>query len=148
MIGLRRNTQIGLIDYLGLSVVGCNDLGKSGTNLAVKGVPQSFVDAFKVVPEPCMKIPGGPHELLDLDGVHSDVPVLMLEGKLDPVTPPRWGRIALNGLHEGRMFVFERGTHGFDNLGKCSGRMVEAFIATPRQARLPRCNGATEVYAE
>ncbi len=46
--------------------------------------------------------------------VTTDVPVLMLDGELDPVTPPRYGRDAVRHMPNGLLVVVPGGHHGLD----------------------------------
>lgn len=60
-----------------------------------------------------------------LDAVKTEVPVLMLSGDLDPVTPP-WGAAAvLSDYTRGRQIRIRNGTHtAYD----CTDRLTAAFI--------------------
>ncbi|MHC4948082.1 MAG: alpha/beta hydrolase [Planctomycetota bacterium] len=57
--------------------------------------------------------------------VRSDVPVLLLSGSLDPVTPPRWGEAAVRHLARGRHVVVP-GSHGVS--GPCVESLMRAFL--------------------
>lgn len=81
------------------------------------------------------------------DPVHADVPVLLLSGDHDPVTPPRWGAAAAEHLPN-RLHVIAPGTHGL--AGPCIDSIVRAFLDAGtvegldtdcvRQIALPRYN--------
>lgn len=73
------------------------------------------------------EIPPGFHE-----PVRSDVPVLMLEGNLDPVTAPIWGLAAAASLPNSRVVVVEGGHHGFEGLepANCIPGVVDRFFET------------------
>lgn len=65
--------------------------------------------------------------------VASDVPVLLLSGTLDPVTPPVWGEVA--GRHLSRsLHVVAPGAHGVG--GGCIESIVRAFLADPDPAAI------------
>jgi pimeloyl-ACP methyl ester carboxylesterase len=61
----------------------------------------------------------------DVAPVHSDAPVLLLSGTLDPVTPPIWAEDALRSLPNGRHLVVP-GAHGVGGL--CVGRIIHDFL--------------------
>jgi pimeloyl-ACP methyl ester carboxylesterase len=65
-------------------------------------------------------------------------PVLMIVGDLDPVTPPRWARLALERMDNGRLIVIPFGGHGFAGLvgRECIDRLVVAFYERPDPHRL------------
>lgn len=57
----------------------------------------------------------------------TDKPVLLLEGELDPVTPPRYGEQILTGLSNGRLIVAKGQGHNVLGRG-CIPKVVEEFI--------------------
>ncbi|MEL6344676.1 MAG: alpha/beta hydrolase [Myxococcota bacterium] len=59
--------------------------------------------------------------------VTSTVPVLLLSGALDPVTPPRWGEIASKSLPNSLHIVAPGAGHNVAPVG-CGPRLMEAFI--------------------
>jgi len=63
------------------------------------------------------------------DPVVSDVPALVFSGELDPVTPPRWGAHALEGLANGRHVVVPGAGHGVVVL-PCADEVLAEFFAT------------------
>ncbi|RMG96434.1 MAG: alpha/beta hydrolase [Deltaproteobacteria bacterium] len=62
--------------------------------------------------------------------VTSDVPVLLLSGQLDPVTPPRWAELAARGLTRSWHVVVPRAGHGTLVAG-CVPDLVGEFLAAP-----------------
>jgi pimeloyl-ACP methyl ester carboxylesterase len=67
------------------------------------------------------------------DDVVSDVPVLILNGAHDPVTPPRWGAAAAEHLSRSVHVVVPHGGHGWgglENAGCVSG-IQRAFLENP-----------------
>ncbi len=63
----------------------------------------------------------------------SDLPVLLLSGELDPVTPPRYGERVLAGTPNGRHLQLPGQGHGTLTLGcmpKLLGRFIETADAT------------------
>jgi Predicted hydrolases or acyltransferases (alpha/beta hydrolase superfamily) len=57
----------------------------------------------------------------------SDLPVLLLSGELDPVTPPRFGERVLETLPNGRHLVLRGQGHGTFGLG-CMPRLLGQFM--------------------
>jgi pimeloyl-ACP methyl ester carboxylesterase len=62
------------------------------------------------------------------DPVHSDRPVLLLSGELDPVTPPRYGEAVVRHLPNGRHLVAPGQGHNV-MLAGCAPRLMARFIA-------------------
>ena len=68
------------------------------------------------------------------DDVESDVPVLILSGARDPVTPPRWGADAASSLTNSIHVVVPFGHHGWgglENAGPCVTSIQMAFLTDP-----------------
>jgi pimeloyl-ACP methyl ester carboxylesterase len=59
----------------------------------------------------------------------SDLPVLLLSGELDPVTPPRYGERVLAGTPNGRHLQLRGQGHGTMGLG-CMPKLLGKFIET------------------
>jgi pimeloyl-ACP methyl ester carboxylesterase len=75
-------------------------------------------------------VPAGFH-----DPLKSDKPVLILEGELDPVTPPRYGESVLKGLAHGRLLVAAGQGHNVIGRG-CMPKLVRRFVETLDAAAL------------
>jgi pimeloyl-ACP methyl ester carboxylesterase len=58
--------------------------------------------------------------------VRSDVPVLLVSGEVDPVTPPRWAREAARKLSASRTVILPATSHLGAN--RCVTALMEAFI--------------------
>jgi pimeloyl-ACP methyl ester carboxylesterase len=61
--------------------------------------------------------------------VTSNLPVLVLSGDLDPVTPPEWGETVLPHLANARHIIVPATGHGAISTG-CGMRLVQTFIST------------------
>jgi len=59
----------------------------------------------------------------------TDVPALVLEGELDPVTPPRYGKQVVQTLPNGRLLVLRGQGHNVFGVG-CMPELMARFIAT------------------
>ena len=73
---------------------------------------------------PAAELPDGYRE-----PVRSDVPVLLLSGALDPVTPPRWGEHVAQGLSNARHVIVPGTGHGTLYVG-CVPQLVRTFFET------------------
>ncbi|MFP5286804.1 MAG: alpha/beta fold hydrolase [Thermoanaerobaculia bacterium] len=73
----------------------------------------------------------------------ADVPVLLLSGRLDPVTPPHWGEQVALFLPRARQIVFAASAH-FPT-GDCASGLVAQFVDQASAARLDARCAASEV---
>jgi pimeloyl-ACP methyl ester carboxylesterase len=71
--------------------------------------------------------------------VHSAVPVLLLSGSLDPITPPDWARHAAETLDHGTVLVFPGIGHGVIAEHACAGRVAAKFLAAPGSRPFDDC---------
>jgi pimeloyl-ACP methyl ester carboxylesterase len=62
--------------------------------------------------------------------VKSDVPVLLISGSLDPVTPPHFAQEATSYLSNSLHLVFPHGSHGDAAFRPCMDHVLEAFYRT------------------
>ena len=75
--------------------------------------------------------------------VKSNVPVLLLSGAYDWLTPPSWGREAARLLANARHLVFRAQGHGVASQEPCAGRLRDEFIDDPDPRRAPSCRADT-----
>jgi pimeloyl-ACP methyl ester carboxylesterase len=61
--------------------------------------------------------------------LQTDKPVLVLEGELDPVTPPRYGDQVMKGLGTGRLLIAKGQGHNVIGRG-CMPKLVDEFVDT------------------
>jgi pimeloyl-ACP methyl ester carboxylesterase len=61
----------------------------------------------------------------------SRVPMLIVSGAFDPVTPPRWGEDLRKTFVNSRHVVVGNGSHSFAGMAGCIDVMMSAFIAAP-----------------
>ena len=59
----------------------------------------------------------------------SDLPVLVLEGEFDPVTPPRYGEQVVKNLRNGRLLILHGQGHNVIPIG-CMPKLMARFIDT------------------
>jgi pimeloyl-ACP methyl ester carboxylesterase len=67
--------------------------------------------------------------------LRSSVPILILEGQFDPVTPPRYGMEVLKDLGDARMLIAPGQGHNVIGAG-CMPRLVKRFIEKPEPQKL------------
>jgi pimeloyl-ACP methyl ester carboxylesterase len=66
--------------------------------------------------------------------VTSDIPTLVLNGQLDPITPPAFGQTAAEGLSNSHTITFPGGAHGQLNfVNACANSIVKEFLVDPTQ---------------
>lgn len=82
----------------------------------------------------CSLWPAGPVD----DGFHAplatDIPVLLLSGEADPITPPRYAELAMVDLDAAQHLTASNQGHGQAAVG-CTPRLIGQFVASP--GRLP-----------
>lgn len=76
------------------------------------------------------KMPADFHHALS-----TDVPALVLEGELDPVTPPKYGEETVKTLKNGRLFVLRGQGHNVIGVG-CMPKLFAKFIETADAKKL------------
>ena len=76
---------------------------------------------------------------LENEAVVSDVPVLLLSGEYDPVTPSFWSTNTLKNLSHGQHLVFRSLGHDVVDSSECGETVVGDFLANPYQAPKPGC---------
>lgn len=71
--------------------------------------------------------------------VRSDVPVLLVAGTLDSLTPPRWAREVAETLPNSHLVEVEGYAHSPTFAGECTAMMALAFFADPTTAPDESC---------
>jgi len=64
--------------------------------------------------------------------VTSDLPVLLLSGRYDPITPPELAAHAAEGLPNATLVVLDGRSHGVWAVDHCAIRIVDEFAADPQ----------------
>jgi pimeloyl-ACP methyl ester carboxylesterase len=65
------------------------------------------------------------------DPLVSDIPTLILEGELDPVTPPEYGQLVASRLSNAYFFEFPGFGHAGESTSECALNITAAFIEDP-----------------
>jgi pimeloyl-ACP methyl ester carboxylesterase len=71
----------------------------------------------------------------------TDVPVLLLSGEFDPLTPPAWSAIAAEGLSHSQRIEMPSTAHEVLQ-GECGQRIAITFLQNPEAAIATSCMGA------
>ncbi|MCW2245127.1 pimeloyl-ACP methyl ester carboxylesterase [Azospirillum fermentarium] len=92
----------------------------------------------------CALWPAGVQDAAERLPVASTVPVLLLSGAYDPVTPPEWGERAAATLPNSRHLVFRAAGHGVTATDGCALETAGAFIEQPDPARVIACRSSLQ----
>lgn len=69
----------------------------------------------------------------------NDVPILMLSGELDPITPPRWARAAAAHRPRAVVIAFPGVGHGVLQAQECASLLVGRFLQDPAKPPFDPC---------
>lgn len=71
--------------------------------------------------------------------VSSDIPVMIMSGEFDPVTPPYFGEIAAKSLLNARVMVVQGGSHAVLHFNDCTMDRVKQFLKNPENDLSNEC---------
>ncbi|MFN2144859.1 MAG: alpha/beta hydrolase [Anaerolineales bacterium] len=74
--------------------------------------------------------------------VRSNIPVLILNGDYDPVTPPAWAQAAADYLPNSQVFIFPGHGHAVIDAGTCPVTLMLDFLENPDQTVNNTCFAA------
>lgn len=122
-------TQAQMYTGLTLSVLCSEDIPRATEQLLVTDGDNDFIgsrtaDAFI---EMCSVWPQARRPDAWFEPVRSDVPTLLLSGRLDPVTPPTWGALAAQTLSNSRHLIAPQGAHTIVS-HTCANKLVAEFL--------------------
>lgn len=117
----------------------CNELfnppDPGAFDAANADVPAAIRDAFSynwpALLQACEVWPVGAPQPALTEAVSSDVPTLLPNGRLDPITPPRFGELAAETLTAGTAVSFANSGHGATLQSPCGRSVLLAFLAAP-----------------
>ena len=72
-----------------------------------------------------------PRPLEDFAAVQTDIPALLVEGDMDPITPPPLAHIIAPGFSNGTYVEFPYAGHGPSRSVECAGDMMNKFFDDP-----------------
>lgn len=87
----------------------------------------------------CPLWPSGRAAAGENEPVISQVPVLLLSGDYDPITPASWAKRVLASLPRGRHLVFRGIGHDVVDSTDCGGEAVADFLANPSKTPATAC---------
>ena len=118
----------------------CNDGYVEGVNAAAAldrkehpllasamGTAESFSDAV----EKCRRLDLPPQAAEAYEPVQTDIPALIIEGDMDPITPPPLAKAILPGFKNATYVEFPYAGHGPSRSVKCAGDMLNKFFDKP-----------------
>ncbi|HEV2674192.1 MAG TPA: alpha/beta fold hydrolase [Aliidongia sp.] len=87
----------------------------------------------------CPAWPAGVAAVAERLPVQSDVPIVMLSGDLDPITPLGWAKVALATLPKASLFHFPGVGHGVLAANTCADIIARRFFAKPQAHPFDDC---------
>jgi len=127
-------TMIAMLDALALGMHNAVMCSEDLPFLDTKSIDYDSIDAsymgsmqMKALEAICSVWPAGPVDDGFKEPLSTDLPVLLLSGDADPITPPRYADMATVGLTNARHLVGEQQGHGQIAVG-CTRRLVARFV--------------------
>lgn len=124
--------------YLGVTC--SEDVPFFTTEEGEKAAQGTFLGDFRarVQKEACATWPSLPANPHFLDPVQSDVPSLLIEGDLDPVTPPGNAEWVSKTLPHSKRVVVPRGSHDFEGMenSHCIDQIIGQLLETGDEAKI------------
>jgi pimeloyl-ACP methyl ester carboxylesterase len=127
-------TMIAMLDALALGMHNAVMCSEDLPFLDTKSIDYDSIDAsymgsmqMKALEAICSVWPAGPVDDGFKEPLSTDLPVLLLSGDADPITPPRYADMAAVGLTNARHLVGEHQGHGQIAVG-CTRRLVARFV--------------------
>ncbi len=129
-------TAVALADSLSLGMhnsIMCNEDVPfyDKATIDYEGIEASYMGALQVeaLEAICSVWPEGPVDAEFKVPLATDLPVLLLSGDADPITPPRYAELAMVDLDNARHIIGRHQGHGQIGVG-CTRRIVADFIDT------------------
>jgi len=96
-----------------------------------EGVAASYMGTFQLeaLKAICSVWPAGPIDDEFKTPLATDLPVLLLSGDVDPITPPRYADLAAVDLENATHLIGKQQGHGQISVG-CMPRLVADFVAS------------------
>jgi pimeloyl-ACP methyl ester carboxylesterase len=128
-----------MLDFITNAVVNCND--RSSTMKTAEGMellrrfvaPQLVTDFSRIASdEATCEIYGlATPEFAIPPGVETGIPMLVVNGSLDPSTPVEWGEAAFSTLRNAHMVTVPMAGHGATGKSKCAADIAATFFLYP-----------------
>lgn len=117
-----------LTEGMWLSFTCVEGIPRIDPNIVARETANTYLGDFRVKTqtEACKIWPRGKVSAHFWDPVRSDLPVLMISGERDPVTPPAFGERVAKGFPNGLHLIQPHGGHGADN--DCMNGITMEFL--------------------
>ena len=131
--------RLQFLDFITSIVVNCNDRSstmKTGPGMELLrsfAAPQLVTDFMRLASDEAncelygLCVP----EFAIPPGVKTDLPVLVMNGSLDPSTPEEWGKAAFETLTNARILTVPMAGHGTTGESKCAQDIAHTFFLYP-----------------
>jgi len=113
--------------------------------LPVLGAAVGSVESYEQRAEICFEHNMAPRDEAEYAPVETDLPALLIEGDMDPITPPPLAKAILPGFAHGTYVEFPYAGHGPSRSVECAGDMLNAFFDDPTADPDLRCVDEMEV---
>jgi pimeloyl-ACP methyl ester carboxylesterase len=122
-----RGTDAGIARGMQLSVICAEDIPYIKESDIAPALSHTFYGETRtrLYMKACAQWPHGEVPAKFREPIKSDIPVLMLSGELDPVTPPDAATPLLKGLPNARQIILRNATH---NIYDCAEHLAREFI--------------------
>lgn len=80
----------------------------------------------------CVDLGAPPLPMEDFAAVETDIPTLLIEGDMDPITPPPLAHLIAPGFSNGTYIEFPYAGHGPSRSVECAGDLLNKFYDNPR----------------
>jgi pimeloyl-ACP methyl ester carboxylesterase len=111
----------------------------------VLGAAIGTVEWYKRDAELCLEHGMVPRDAPEYAPVETDIPALLIEGDMDPITPPPLAKAILPGFGNGTYVEFPYAGHGPSRSVECAGDMLNAFFDDPTAEPDLRCVDTMEM---
>ncbi len=89
--------------------------------------------SYRAVKDRCREVGTAPRDGQAYQPVETDLPALIIEGDMDPITPPPLAKAIMPGFKNGTYVEFPYAGHGPSRSVKCAGDMLNLFFDKPTQ---------------
>jgi pimeloyl-ACP methyl ester carboxylesterase len=97
----------------------------------VLGTAIATVESYQRQAEMCVEYGMAPRDPTEYAPVETDLPALLIEGNMDPITPPPLAKAILPGFANATYVEFPYAGHGPSRSVECAGDMLNAFYDDP-----------------
>jgi pimeloyl-ACP methyl ester carboxylesterase len=116
-----------LLDNLDHAISLSSDLPPQIVDHYILTGPSSAVFNFSL----CTSWSLEPADLIEREPVVSHIPILVLTGQFDPITPPAWAKLATETLYNSFFYEFPGLGHGVMRANQCALEIGLQFIKDP-----------------